>query len=46
MRTQGIAVRIKDGNCQKDIDEMKKNGVNITSEAVQQAPTPQIIFVR
>ncbi len=45
MRAQGIAVKIKDGNCQKDIDEMKKNGVNIASE--QKTTTePSIIFIR
>ena len=29
MRAQGIAVKIKDGDPQKDIDQMKKNGVKI-----------------
>lgn len=30
MRVQGIAVKIKDGNHQKDIAQMKKNGVKIS----------------
>ena len=45
MRAQGIAVKIKDGNCQKDIDEMKKNGVNIASEQ-KTTTVPSIIFIR
>ena len=31
MRAQGIAVKIKDGSEQKDIDQMKKHGVKIST---------------